>query len=392
MHFFQLNFSISEIICFGVLFLVFAYQEFFYIRYINAVNRYSKKQQKSDIEFVTPQPPVSVIICARNEEENLKQFLPLILAQQYPDFEVIVIDDGSYDDTTYFLDSLKQTHPNLRSTFVPKNTKNISTKKLGISLGIKAAKHDLLLLTDADCRPTSEFWLEKMARNFTPKTEIVLGYGAYTEEDTFLNRMITYDTLFSALQYLGMALVHKAYMGVGRNLAYRKSTFFENGGFTPTLHLISGDDDLFVNRVATRTNTRVEISPQSVMWSEPKHSFRDWLYQKMRHLSVSGNYSAKSKMQIAVEPITRGIFYLAFVVAIILGISGNILTCAAALLLFLIRCFTQFFTINRAAQHFGGVRKYFLSLTLADIFIPLFNLFILTVKRPAKKGRNIFWK
>ncbi|MCL1868463.1 MAG: glycosyltransferase [Paludibacter sp.] len=392
MQFFQFNFSVAEIICFGTLLMVFIYQEYFYVRYINGVNRYAKKLQKSDIEFITAQPPVSIIICAKNEEQNLKQFLPQILAQQYADFEVIVIDDGSYDDTTYFLDTLKRKHPNLRSTFVPKSTKTISTKKLGISLGIKAAKNDLLLLTDADCRPASELWLAQMVRNFTSETELILGYGAYNEEDTFLNRMITYDTLFVALQYLGMALVHKAYMGVGRNLAYRKSVFFENGGFTPTLHLKSGDDDLFVNRAATRTNTRVEISPQSVMWSEPKHTFEDWMYQKMRHLSVSGYYSVKSKAQIGVEPITRGLFYATFAATLVFGILGNILTCAAAVLLFLIRYFTQFFTVNPAVRHFGGARKYVFSLPVADIFIPLFNLFILIIKRPTKKGRNIFWK
>lgn len=392
MQIFQLYFSIPEIVCLGILCLVVIYQEYFYMRYINGVRRYYKKQKKNSVDFMSNLPPVSVIICAKNEEENLKQYLPLILTQQYPDFEVIVIDDGSCDNTSMVLESYKKLYPNLRSTFVPKETKNISTKKLGISLGIKAAKNEILLLTDADCRPASEFWIEKMVRNFTAKTEIVIGYGAYTEENTGLNRMITYDTLFSALQFLGMALVRKAYMGVGRNLAYRKSTFFASGGFTPTLHLMSGDDDLFVNRAATRTNTRIEISPQSVTWSEAKHSFVEWLYQKMRHLSVSGNYSFKSKIRIVIEPFSRAIFYLAFCGAVVLGIFGNVMTCAAAVFLFLVRYFTQFFTINSAARHFGSARRYRLSLPIADIFIPLFNLFILTVKRPSKKGRNFFWK
>ncbi|MCL2596290.1 MAG: glycosyltransferase [Paludibacter sp.] len=392
MQIFQLYFSIAEIACFSVLFLALIYQEYFYMRYINGVKRYYKKQKKTSIDFISSQPPVSVIICAKNEEDNLKKFLPLILTQQYADFEVIVIDDGSYDNTSIVLDSLKKIYPNLRSTFVPKETKNISTKKLGISLGIKAAKNELLLLTDADCYPASEFWLAKMVRNFTSKTDIVLGYGAYTEENTVLNRMITYDTLFNSLQFLGMAIVRKAYMGVGRNLAYRKSAFFENGGFTPTLHLKSGDDDLFVNRVATRTNTRVEVSPESVTWSEPKHLFKEWLYQKMRHLSVSGSYSFKSKVQIIIEPLTRATFYLAFCASFILGIFGSIFTCAAAVFLFLIRYFTQFLTINAAVRHFGNTRKYVFSLLVADIFIPLFNLFILIIKRPFKRSGNFFWK
>ncbi|MDR1653356.1 MAG: glycosyltransferase [Prevotellaceae bacterium] len=393
MHFFQFNFSYSEIICFGALFLVFLYQMYFYARYLNGAKRYSKRVQKPDTEFVTNQPPVSVIICAKNEEQNLKMFLPLVLSQQYADFEVIVIDDGSDDNTSYYLDSLKLSHPNLHSTFVPKSTKNLSTKKLGVSLGIKAAKNELLLLIDADCRPASDLWIAKMARNFTSRTEIILGYGAYNEEDTLLNRIITFDTLFTALQYLGMAVARKAYMGVGRNLAYRKSTFYENGGFSPMLHLVSGDDDLFVNRAATRTNTRIEISPESITWSEPKHNFRDWMYQKIRHLSVSGNYKAKTKIQLLLEPFTRELFYAAFVVLLVFGIIfGNLLTCGVAILLFVARYFTQFFIINRAARHFGGMRKYVFMLPVADIFVPLFNIFILTVKRPFKKGKNIFWK
>jgi glycosyltransferase involved in cell wall biosynthesis len=383
-------FSAVEIVFFGVLLLVFIYQIYYYVRYINASRRYNNKVKKNGHEgFDTKQPPVSVIICAKNEEENLQRLLPLIMEQDYPEFEVIVINDASADNTDIVLDNFKKQYANLRTTFVPQGTTNVSTKKLGLTLGIKAAKSDLLLFTDADCRPASKNWISTMVRNFTPETEFVLGYGAYNEENTKLNRLITYDTLFVALQYLGFALAHRPYMGVGRNLAYRKETFFAQNGFAATLHLRSGDDDLLVNRAGTHTNTRVEVSRESVTWSEPKRKLRDWLYQKNRHLSVSDHYSFGSRLQLIAEPCTRGLFYASFILSLILGNWGTV---AAAGLLFLARYFTQFFVINKASKHFGG-RRYVTTILFADIFLPLFNLYILLFKGSyGKRRQKLAWK
>jgi len=382
------SFSLLELIVFGVLLLAFMYQLYFYFRYLNGVLRYRTRIKNNKVGFLSEQPPVSVIICAKDEAENLRKFLPFVLQQDYPDFEVIVINDGSTDETDILLKDLCEKHTNLRTTFVPVEAKNISTKKLGLTLGIKAAKYDWLLFTDADCMPEDKTWIANMARNFTDKTDFVLGYGAYLHKKGLLNKLITFDTLFIALQYMGMAVNKKPYMGVGRNLAYRKETFFAHKGFAATLQLASGDDDLMVNKAANATNTRIEIAADSITWSEPNTTYRGWFFQKERHLSVSTFYSGISKYRLSLEPLSRGLFYLSLLACLILG---NLIIQISTAMLFLTRYMVQLAIVNGSAKHFGE-RKYILTLPLFDIFLPLVSLFIFTVGRVTSKGKNVRWK
>jgi len=310
------------------------------------------------------------------------------LQQEYPDFEVIVINDGSTDETQTLLNDLCVEYQNLRTTFVPVGANNLSTKKLGLTLGIKAAKNELLLFTDADCMPEDNTWIARMARNFTPETDFILGYGAYLNKKGLLNRLITYDTLFIALQYLGMAIARKPYMGVGRNMAYRKETFFAHKGFASTLNLISGDDDLLVNKASNSKNTKVEIAPDSITWSEPSITFGEWFFQKERHLSVSSYYKASSKFRLFLEPMTRGLFYLALILSFVFG--GLIIIISAAVL-FLARLILQLIIINNSSRHFGE-RKYLFLLPVFDIFLPLVSLYILTFGRITSKEKSVRWK
>jgi len=381
-------FSLIELIAFGILCLAFFYQLYFYLRYVNGVLRLRSKTIKNKISFLTEQPPVSVIICAKDEAENLRQFLPFVLQQEYPDFEVIVINDGSTDETQSLLNDLCVEYQNLRTTFVPVGANNLSTKKLGLTLGIKAAKNELLLFTDADCMPEDKTWIARMARNFTPETDFILGYGAYLNKRGFLNRLITYDTLFIALQYIGMAIARKPYMGVGRNMAYRKETFFAHKGFASTLNLISGDDDLLVNKASDSKNTKVEIAPDSITWSEPNKTFSSWFYQKERHLSVSSYYKASSKFRLALEPMTRGLFYLALILSVVVG---NLIILIATAVLFVTRLIIQMVIINKSSNHFGE-RKYIFLLPVFDIFLPLVSLYILTFGRITSRGKSVRWK
>ena len=388
MEIYGFSFSLIELIAFGLLLLAFIHQLYFYFRYLNGVLHLRTKIKKNKIPFLTELPPVSVIICAKDELDNLRKYLPFILQQEYPDFEVIVINDGSTDDTEIFLNDLCVEYHNLRTTFVPVGANNLSTKKLGLTLGIKAAKNDLLLFTDADCMPEDKLWIEHMARNFSPETEFVLGYGAYFNKKGLLNRLITYDTLFIALQYLGMAAARKPYMGVGRNLAYRKETFFAQKGFASTLHLSSGDDDLMVNKASNSRNTRIEISPESITWSEPNKTYKGWFYQKERHLSVSTYYKSSSKFRLILEPLSRGLFYFAFIASLIFG---GLITQIAAGIIFLIRFIVQLSIINSSAKHFGE-RKYFFTLLIFDIYLPLLSLFILIFCKKKSKGKSVRWK
>lgn len=388
MGIFGFYFSVFELIVLGLLSIAFIYQLFFYFRYLNGVLRLRTKIKSNEMTFMQEQPPVSVIICARDEADNLREFLPFVLAQEYPEFEVIVINDGSTDETDVLLRDLCKIHPHLRTTFVPTGANNLSTKKLGLTLGIKAAKNEYLLFTDADCMPEDKVWIARMIRNFTRETDFVLGYGAYFNKKGIVNQLITYDTLFIALQYMGMAAAQKPYMGVGRNLAYRKEVFYKHKGFASSLHLSSGDDDLMVNKASTPWNTRVEVAPDSITWSEPKKTYKSWLIQKERHLSVSAFYKNSSKFQLSVEPITRGLFYLTVILAMSLG---NLITIITAAVLFLIRYSTQLFIFNSSSKHFGG-QKYIFSLPVFDIFLPLVSMYILTVGRVTSKGKTVKWK
>lgn len=386
MELFGFYFTWIELIFFAVLFLACCYLLYFYIRYLAGVLRQHKQKNIDKAEYRSDLPAVSIIIAAKNEEDNLRRYLPLILEQDYPEFEVIVVNDASSDETETLCDQYKKMYPNFNCTFVPEGTKNISTKKLALTLGIKAAKYDYLLFTDADCHPQGNTWIRSMVRNFTPGVDLVLGYGAYEEEKGLLNHLITYDTLFIGLQYMGMALAGKPYMGVGRNLAYRKEHFFNQQGFTSHLKLLSGDDDLMVNKSSNKNNTRVETSPEGMTWSIPKKNFRQWFYQKVRHLSVSGHYKTSSKLQVSSEPVARGIFYLAFILSVVFG---NIITAFSAVFIFALKLVVQFFIVNRSSRHFNG-RKYGFTLLLADIFLPLLNLYILLFCK--KKKKNVIWK
>ncbi len=384
--------SIAEQIAAIVLIITLAFQLFFYFRYLNITLRFKHKERKGRLTFQQEKLPVSVIICARDETENLRKFLPEILKQDYPDFEVIVVNDGGNEETEILLREMKKEYAMLRSTFVPDGTTNLSTKKLALTLGIKAAKNEWLLFTDADCIPESNQWVSKMSRNFVPNVGFVLGYGAYLSAKGFLNRLITYDTLFNALQYLGYAAAGKPYMGVGRNMAYRKEMFFREKGFASTLHLRSGDDDLMVNKFAGKGNTRIETSADSITWSQAEKTFKRWYYQKERHLSVSTFYRTASKLQLIAEPFSRGLFYLAMLVLIVQGMTTlNWLLVAIPTAFFLLKMLVLGIIINRSSKYYGG-RKYVLLLPVFDVILPLLSAFIMTFGRMGKKAVNISWK
>jgi glycosyltransferase involved in cell wall biosynthesis len=252
-------------------------QIFYYAWFFSRVAFYKQKQRNQ-----SRQHPVSVIICARDEDENLARNLPGVLVQTYPStYEVVAVNDNSVDDSKYILQELKKTFKSLNVIELTQEAKLISGKKYPLSIGIKESRHEVLLLTDADCVPASEFWIEKMQGGYGDNTEIVLGYGAYHKRPGLLNKLIRFETFHTALQYLSYALAGIPYMGVGRNLSYKKDLFLRNKGFSSINHIPSGDDDLFINIVATKDNTAVIIDPEAITRSMPKITLR--LASKSRH-------------------------------------------------------------------------------------------------------------
>ncbi|NBC83293.1 MAG: glycosyltransferase [Bacteroidetes bacterium] len=315
------------------LFTLFAFFQLLY--YFFLYTRLAFKKISNDLP--NNFPPISVIICAKNEAENLGLHLPKVLTQDYPDFEVIVVDDCSEDETDMVLADHKKQFSHLKITSISPDRKFTHGKKLAITVGIKAATHEWLVFTDADCYPLSDQWLRYLARNFDEKTQIVLGYSGFQPRATLLNNYIRFDAFFIALQYLSYALNRNPYMGVGRNLAYRKSLFFKHKGFAKHYHILSGDDDLFVNENATKDNTKVEIHPKSFTRSEMKPTFREFFKQKMRHFSTYKLYKPKHKYLLVTELLTRLGFYGCFVYLMTMNLFVY-----EVLIIFSIRFFIQF--------------------------------------------------
>jgi glycosyltransferase involved in cell wall biosynthesis len=265
------------------------------------------------------QHPVSVVICARDEDENLARNLPGVLVQQYPSTkEVIVINDNSTDDSKYILQELKKTFKHLQVVELQQEAKLITGKKYPLSIGIREAKHEILLLTDADCIPASEHWMQKMQDAYTEDTEIVLGYGAYHKTRGLLNKLIRFETFHTALQYLSYALAGIPYMGVGRNLSYRKDLFLRNKGFSSINHIPSGDDDLFINKVATGKNTAVVIDAEAITRSVPKTTWGGWLRQKSRHYTTAKYYKPLHSFLLGLYFFSQFSFYPLLVAAFFL--------------------------------------------------------------------------
>ncbi len=264
------------------------------------------------------QHPVSVIVCARDEAANLANHLPGVLVQTYPTtHEVIVVNDNSVDETKYLLDEFKKTFKHLHAVNLEYEAKLIPGKKYPLSIGIKEAKYEIVMLTDADCLPATEFWMQKMQDGFHEGTEIVLGYGSYNKRPGMLNKLIRFETFHTALQYLSYALAGTPYMGVGRNLSYTKRLFFNNKGFSSLNHVPGGDDDLFINMVATKDNTNVVIDHDAITLSEPKKTWKDWVRQKTRHYSTGKFYKAKHRFLLGLYSITHFLFYPLFILSIL---------------------------------------------------------------------------
>ena len=253
-------------------------------------------------------PPVSVIICARNEAANLQKNLGYLLAQDYPVFELLVVNDQSQDTTAELLKELQKSHTHLQVITVKE--KKTAGKKGALAQGIAAAQYEQLLLTDADCRPASKQWIQHMAGTAVHQNKaLVLGYGPYQAAPTWLNYWVQLETVFVFLQYASMALWKQPYMGVGRNLWYKKQLFEQAGGFESHAHLISGDDDLLVNQVATGDNTGLCLHPDSFVYSPAPTTWKSLYQQKTRHYSSSGAYKWQHQLVLGLIAGSQFFFY-----------------------------------------------------------------------------------
>ena len=268
-----------------------------------------------------PLPGISIVVASRNELENLKKLVPLLMEQDHPEYEVIIVNDRSEDGTIEYLNTLVNKYDNLKTTNVNDLPRHISGKKYAITLGVKAAKYSQVLLTDADCLPFSSSWASYMSRGFNKGAGIILGFSNYRKLPGLLNYFIRFETLVTGIEYLGAAANKLPYMGVGRNLAYKKDLFMENKGFFGYQELIGGDDDLFVNKNATSRNTIAVGGAHARTESNPKTSWAEFWQQKSRHLYIGKFYSFKSKLALAIFNISWIFTWILGIWCILVGIN-----------------------------------------------------------------------
>ena len=331
----------------GIVFVFFCLalltQLWYYFRFFYKLRAYSKKDAPA-----SDSPGASIIICAKNEDDNLIEFLPFILRQDYPLYEVVVVNDCSSDNTGDILDEFARKYNHLKIVTIKEDDNYAHGKKLALMIGIKGAQYEHLLLTDADCKPQGKDWLKHMMSNFSEDTEIVLGYGAYEKCKGLLNKLIRFDTFYIALQYLSCSLAGKTYMGVGRNLAYKKSLFFKHKGFASHYHIESGDDDLFINEAANNNNTQIEIHQQSFTFSKPKKTYKSWFQQKRRHLSTGRYYNFSSQFNLGLLLLSQYLFFVLFF--LLLAIQFEVYT---IFILFSFRYLVQLFTFKKSMEKLG---------------------------------------
>ncbi len=318
-------------------------------------------------------PDISIVVCARNEEDNLQKLIPALVAQKYAaKKQIVIVDDCSTDDTPIVLARLRAQYPEVYTTTIPTDAVFHHGKKLALNVGIKAAKYDHIVFTDADCVPASENWLTLMAEAYgNDATELVLGYGRYAKRPGLLNFLLRYETFWNAVQYFGIARASKPFMGVGRNLSYSKQLFDRSSKFRNHLYVLSGDDDLFVSEMGTRANTAIVFEAPAHTISEPKNTWLTYSAQKSRHLTTASLYPPIVKFWLGSEIATRLIFWLAIIAALLLGIftQTTILLEAAGIAL-AARTILIYIAMGLAARNMGESRLWLLALPM-DLLIPI---------------------
>lgn len=324
---------------------------------------------------------VSIIVCAHNEVQNLKELIPILLNQQYPDYEVIIIDDRSTDETKTIIN----TYPNLIYEFINRTPNQVNPKKYALKCGIEKANYDVILLTDADCRPNSEHWLYHMQQKLLPQTDIVLGLSPYQKQTSILNLLIQFETYYTSLQYLNATLWNIPYMAVGRNLMYRKH-LFDQKWWERFKSITGGDDDLLIGWKSNSKNTNICINIEAQVISLPKLTWKAWLRQKWRHLSVGTYYKPKIKLLLGLLNFSQIGFHSLFWILLIGQVC--IFTHEAYLLggLYLARLFIFVIIMKYYLQKIKGKINW-MFLPFLELFYTIYLLGVGTLAMSIKRNK-----
>lgn len=363
------------------LFLLFwVIRVYFLIAYFFKLALYKPENQDQSVKS-----GVSVIICAHNEYHNLKLKLTSILEQDYSDFEVIVVDDRSEDGTHELLLSYQKRFPHLKMIKVKETNQGANPKKNALSIGISSAQNEIILLTDADCAAKSKLWIDKMAQCYKENTEIVLGASLYEKKKSVLNHFIQFETIQTAALYLSFALKREPYMGIGRNLSYKKSFFLRNNGFNDHLSVTGGDDDLLVNKHANNRNTEICITTEATIFSSPKNKWGEYLVQKIRHLSVGKYYNKKDQMILGLYHFSQVMLWIFFIFVLFRANPLELLISSMCMIAFWIG---QYVVFNKLSTNFGA--RY--TLRWLPIMEMLFIFYYCVVGAYALLSKKVKWK
>ncbi|WP_102408089.1 glycosyltransferase [Parabacteroides bouchesdurhonensis] len=367
-----LVFNTVELCLAGVTFLLFIIQLLYYlVVYTRPLYAAEKTNSPTQSEL----QPVSIIVYAKNAAENLKKCLPSLLSQDYPHYEVIVVNDGSSDETEDILKLYKNKNEHLYHTYIPHDDRYMSRKKLALTLGIKAAKHEILLFTEANCHPLSDQWIRCMTQKYQPGTEIILGFCAYGNYKGFMQKFIAYDNLRNGLQYISAALANHPYTGNGCNLSYSKKLFFQHKDYYKSFSFRANDDDLFINQVATAKNVQVEYSADSIIEMGKIEQVKNWKETKTSRAATYQYYRGGQLFFYQLETISFFLFVLVVIASIAFGISGNWLISVWSILLYLGLFTTKAIVLHKSAKLLQQ-KPITGWLPFLELIQPLFNLHI----------------
>ena len=375
----------TEIIMWIAVGVLTAIQLLYLFTVYNSVNRRKIAERKGKLMVTDAKPGISVVIVASDHEKQLTENLPHILTQDYPDYEVIVVDDNSQDDTNDLLQRLALQYPHLYSTFTSDSIRYISRKKLALTLGIKAAKKEWLVFIEPDCCPTSDQWLSLMARHFTENTDVVLGYSNYERKSGFANLCYMYDTLLQQVRMLGLTWLGLGYMGIGRNMAYRKEIFFNNKGYSRHLDLERGEDDLFINEHVEAKRMTIEVDDKAIVRCMVGNTHQ-WTSDKLNRLFIRSKMNGMGPYLVDIDTVTRTLYHMGVVGTIIYScICGWWITLGVCAGLWTIWWGMRLLIFHNMAKVLGE-RRYNVSLPLMDLIQPFWELYfrlrlIMTSKR-----------
>ena len=323
--------------------------------------------------------PVSIVITSKNEAYYLKKTLPLLLTQEYTDYEIVIVNDNSNDDTNYLVKYFNKEYPNIKLVDLSSSVTNIKGKKFPIAIGIKEAKYEHILLTNASCYPSSRLWLRKIVRHFKDKKEIVLGFNTFEIKPNIINMLIHFDIFHTAIQYFSYYLVKMPIMGVSGNIAFTKSLFFDNKGFASHNHLSFGEDTLFVNKVATASNCTIEYDPEAHTCQGVKSGFRYWKCLKANQIKSKKYYQKKHRLLLSFYQWNSFFFYTFFILSLCFSLT-KLPFLITTLSLFMVKLIVQYVIFGFAASKLNEKRiiPYIL---IFDLLFAILNPFLYLFSR-----------